>query len=303
MKLATTTGDFERYFTKHIDRVKSVHEAGFSNIDLSLYTVRENDELLLSDNWRDTAVEIKSYADDNGISFVQCHGPNVNPLRSEKDFFDSLTLTVRSLEVCALLGIPNIVMHPGWDKQASKEEFHERNREFFARLFPVMEKTGVCILHENTTKVNMPWYFPKTGAEMVEFSKYVDHPLFHSCWDTGHANCEGFQYDQIMTLGDDLYALHVNDNRGERDDHIIPYMGTLNLDDLMHALIDVGYKGVFTFESGSALRPAKYWLGNRHAYADDARLAEPPLELQAELEKFMFKTGEYILNSYDVYEK
>ena len=36
---------------------------------------------------------------------------------------------------------------------------------------------------------------------MVEFLNYVGHPLLHACWDTGHANCEGSQYDDIVTLG------------------------------------------------------------------------------------------------------
>ena len=52
---------------------------------------------------------------------------------------------------------------------------------------------------------------------MRAFSEYVHHPLFHSCWDTGHGNVEGAQYDQILALGDDLRAVHINDNRGAQE--------------------------------------------------------------------------------------
>ena len=50
MKLATTTSDFERFCGSYIDCVKNVHQAGFRFVDLSLYTVKENDSLLLSEN-------------------------------------------------------------------------------------------------------------------------------------------------------------------------------------------------------------------------------------------------------------
>ena len=166
-----------------------------------------------------------------------------------------------------------------------------------------MEANNVNVLHENTTSANMPWYFPKTGADMREFSEYVDHPRFHSCWDTGHANIEGPQYQQILDLGDDLYALHINDTRGNQDEHIIPFFGTMNMDEILHALQDINYQGTFTLESGSTLRPQKYWLGNRHSFDADKRLAEPPLHLQQELERFMYHVGQYILNTYGIFEE
>ena len=196
-----------------------------------------------------------------------------------------------------------MVLHPGWDKTISKEDWLKENKRFFTELFPYMEKYQVNILHENTSTINMPWCFPKTGAEMKEFSEYVNHPRFHSCWDTGHANMEGPQYDEILTIGDDLYAIHFNDNRGPQDEHLIPFMGTMNLDEVMHALKDVGFQGPFTLECSSSLRQQKYWLGRRRSFEKDTRLANPPLCLQKELEKYLYQTGKYILEQYDMFEE
>ena len=67
--------------------------------------------------------------------------------------------------------------------------------------------------------------------------------------------------------------------------------------------IDVGYKGVFTFESGSTLRPYRCWQGNRVEFGDDTRLREPKLFMQKHLEKLMYDMGEYILKSYDCFEE
>jgi hypothetical protein len=71
----------------------------------------------------------------------------------------------------------------------------------------------------------------------------------------------------------------------------------------MHALLDVGYKGYFTLECDSALRSSNYWLGHRRAFDKDTRLAEPPLCLRKEMERFMYLTGKYILEAYGVFEE
>lgn len=302
MKLATTTGDFERFTPDHLERIKYVKEAGFKYIDLSLYSEAENDALLLSDNWEREADRLGNYAEKEGLEFVQSHATGLNPLGGEEDFEFAVQRTIRCIEICGALNIPNTVVHPGRDKNVTKEEWFGKNKSFFERLFPAMEKYNVNVLHENTSNANIPWYFPKTGAEMKEFSEYVNHPLFHSCWDTGHANIEGNQYDEILAVGDDLYAVHINDNRGGGDEHIIPYLGTLNMDEVMTALKNVNFKGTFTLEAGSSLRPKKYWQGNRRDFEKDTRLAEPPLSLQKELESFMYKVGEYILTSYGEFE-
>ena len=302
MKLVTTTGDFDRFCSSYLERIQNVYEAGFRYMDLSMYTVGEEDELIDNNHWMDTIHRIKAYAEERDIHFLQAHAPDTNALAGEEAFEIAVRRTARAIAVCGELGIPNLVVHPGWDRDATKEEWFEGNRRFFAKLFPVMEQYQVNVLHENTTGANMPWYFPKTGADMREFAEYVGHPLFHACWDTGHANVEGSQYEEILAIGRELYAVHINDNRGKQDEHLIPFMGTLNMDEIMHALKDVGFQGPFTLEAGSCLRPKNYWLGGRRNFEQDTRLANPPLFLQKELEKFMYQTGKYLLEMYNVFE-
>lgn len=171
------------------------------------------------------------------------------------------------------------------------------------KLLPAMERNNVNVLCENSTQKNMGnMYFTNSGKDIKEFVEYVNHPLFHACWDTGHGNCEGNQYDDILEIGNDLYAVHINDNRGRSDEHVIPYLGTLNMDEVMNALIDVNYKGVFTFESCSTFRPYRWWQGNRKDFEKDERLREPQLFMQKHLERLMYEIGEYVLKSYNCYE-
>ena len=303
MKLATTTGDFDRFYKTYQERIESVCDAGFRHIDLSMYIIGENDELLVSDNWKENAKAILEYTGRKGADFVQAHSPGGNPLSEEKSVADEiLRNTIRSIDICGVLGIPHIVVHAGTVKGAGKEESFEKNKEFFEKLFPAMERNNVNVLCENSTQKNVgDMYFTNSGADIKEFVEYVGHPLFHACWDTGHGNCEGNQYDDILNIGSDLYAVHINDNSGRGDEHVLPYMGTVNMDEIMNALIDIKYKGVFTFECSSALRPACYWQGNRKIFEKDNRLLEPVVFMQKHIEKLLYDTGEYILKKYNCF--
>lgn len=239
------------------------------------------------------------------MQFVQAHSPGGNPLSDDEEHKDFLVkATIRSIEICQILGIKNTVVHNGMKKEISKEEWFEENKKFYEKFFPAMERCGVNVLCENSTKSNMgDQYFINTGKEMREFIEYVNHPLVHGCWDTGHGNCEGAQYDEIMAIGDELYAIHYNDNGGKTDDHIAPFLGTLNHDEIMHALIDVGFKGYFTLECSASLRRYREWTGWRRQFDSDMRLAEPQLFMQRHIEKMMYETAEYILSAYNMLDK
>ena len=69
------------------------------------------------------------------------------------------------------------------------------------------------------------------------------------CWDTGHGNLNKLdQAAAVRRMGKRLKALHVNDNKGQRDEHILPYHGTIEWEAFMKALGEVGYEGDFTYE-------------------------------------------------------
>ncbi len=304
MKIATTTGDFAFYCSNDIERIRELHRAGFRYIDLDMYTFTPSC-VYMQENWREAVSALKAEADRLGMTFVQAHSQGGNPLDSDPTKVDFLVAaTIRSIEICHLLGIENTVAHPGFAKGIGKEEWFERNRAFYQKLFPAMEAHGVNVLIENSTAANMKdRYFANSGKDMLDFLHYVDHPLLHACWDTGHANCEGAQYEDIMTLGKELYAIHYNDNHGMKDEHLIPYFGTLNHDEVIHALLDVGYQGYFTLECSSSLIKKKYWLGGRRDFDRDTRLAEPQLFMQQKADSLLYDTAKYMLSAYRIFEE
>ena len=262
----------------------------------------------MQDDWRDSVLRLKECADLLGMTFVQAHSQGGNPLSDDPKHVDFLLKsTIRSIEICEVLGIKNTVLHNGVKAGLSKEEWFIANKPFLEKLFPTMERCSVNVLCENSTAANTKGnYFINSGKDMREFLDYINHPLIHGCWDTGHANCEGNQYDDILAVGDHLYAIHYNDNHGEKDEHIAPFMGTMNHDEVIKALIDINYSGYFTLESTNSLLKYNQWLNKRRRFRDDdpnLKLREPQLFMQRHIEALMYDTAQWMLSEYGVFEE
>lgn len=307
MKIATSTGDFSRFLVNDEDRVRALRKAGFKCIDLELYKMDRMLTIYSEQNWEKEVKKLLSLKEELGVEFVQAHAPSgdgTDPITINDKHEEFFLATVRSIKISAALGIKNIAYHGGMKRDIDKEEWFKQNKAFIDRLIPYLEKYGVNLLVENSTKKNL-WgiYYPCSGEELLEFINYVNHKNVCACWDTGHANCEGSQYDNILALGDKLKAIHYNDNHGTCDEHVIPYLGTLNHDEVITALIDIDYKGFFTLESNNSLICAKGWPHARRQFDKDDRLKNPPLFLQEGLEKLMYETAKYMLTSYDLFEE
>jgi sugar phosphate isomerase/epimerase len=298
MKLATTTADFYRYGSL-ADCLEWVRAAGFRYVDLSL----SMDKRLFSESereWRAAAEEIGNKMTALGLTPVQAHSPNSNPF-AEGKWEQECFLGVRSLEICGALGIPDLVVHGGYTLGMEHRPWFEKNKAFYERLFPAAEKTGVYILTENTTKNNLPsGFYLYTGQEMTDFIEAIDHPLLAAVWDTGHGTSEGCQYENIVAMGRHLRGLHVHDNSGRSDDHALPYTGVLNLGAVISGLLDIGYRGVFTFEAERALFSDK--TSPRQKFERDTRLAMPTLEMVQAAERLLYTIGKCALEAYGIFE-
>ena len=311
MKLASTTCDFRGYAKTTADAVRFYEGTGFRHLDYSFYNVIHKESPFLGDHWLDEVEEAGREAERLGFDFVQAHSPSYNPLDPKADHEAGMLATIRSIEACGRLGIRNTVVHSGISKDLrypiDRDEYFRLNREFYRALFPVMEKWNVNVLIENSAEANMGQsYFFMTGQEMRDFADYVGHPLLHCDWDIGHANMRGTdQREEIIAMGDHLRGLHIQDNFGACDEHIAPFMGTTDMDAVMQGLLEVGYKGYFTFETDNMLLTYGRWPhGRRQAPSvTERRLAVPPLDLRRKAAAFLYEIGRAILSAYDCFEE
>ncbi len=301
MRLSTTTGDYAALPIDLFDIVSDLSEVGFSCLDLSLYDIDRNPSPFMASDWQSYTARLSDHAASLGVTFTQAHSPgSYNPFSTGEAELLLHNATVRSIEVAGMLGIPYVVVHAGWAPGISRADAFARNRAFLSRFYPTMEKTGVRLLLENSTRVNMGdqyWFYD--GDIMREFLDYANHPLLGACWDTGHAHLEGHQYADILALGDYLGGIHVHDNRHGGDEHLLPFTGSINMDEIMTALIDAHYAGDFTFECDSVFTPAS---ARKPFEGRESRLGSPSRGMLRAAATLRYETGKHILTAYGLWE-
>ena len=90
---------------------------------------------------------------------------------------------------------------------------------------------------------------PASLAHMLEAQIEVDGAGI--CLDVGHAHLmPGGVVDAIETASGYLTTVHLHDNRGRHDDHLLPFDGTIEWAGALTALQKVGYDGPFILEVG-----------------------------------------------------
>ena len=309
MKLATTTGDLRGYAKTHAETVKLFAGTGFKLLDMNFYmdNYPGSPFVVSGEYWKKLVSDIGEAAASIGVVLCQAHSPDGEHFVLGENRDNFLTSTKRSIEACAMLGIKDTVVHAAGRSDFTPAEFMKRNRDFYSELFETMEKYEVNVLIENSCEKNSPDYYLRTGAEMKEFLEFVNHPLLHACWDTGHAHMRNTdQYESIKTLGSELRAMHIADNYGDCDSHTAPFFGTCNFDQVMQGLLDIRYGGTFTFEGSSLMRNHDVWPNFRkpweHCGKTVTTLLDVPLHIKQQAVGLMYETGKYMLKQYCCFE-
>lgn len=298
MKLASRTLDFTKYTNCQTEALAHLRKAGFLYADYSFgMDYRQRSGIYGSEGgYLDRVAQA---AEALGIRLIQAHAPMGKPLNDPDGSF--LADTLRCVEACGHWGIPNLVVHSGYLPNLSKEDTFLRNREFFLPLLEAAEPYGMNILVENFNKMHKPdTYWIDNATDLLQMIETVDHPLFHGVWDAGHANLQPMsQQDELRLLGSHVKALHIHDNLGSKDQHLLPFHGTMDMDSVMLGLQDIGYAGFFTFEVG------KFFDSGipRRTDAPESQLPAPDIALQDAAEQYLYQLGRMILENYHCFEQ
>ena len=234
--------------------VEYVAKAGFDAFDLSMFDmarlvsgtldIRESTCPFHLDGYAEFVKQLRRIGEDNGIICNQSHAPF--PSRGEKMMY----YIKRAIECIAIAGGEICIIHPDNNKNA------EENAEMYFDLLPFAKEHGVKIATENMWNWDKENNVAKTAAcshhdDFKAHVKAVNDPYLVACLDIGHAAMKGLDTsikDMILTLGDDLKALHIHDNDLWHDSHAIPGSMSINFDEMVSCLHQIGYNGYFTLE-------------------------------------------------------
>lgn len=261
MRLGTMTSLFrdQRHSSDHISYIESLRrcrKAGFTVLDFNLCALPRKKTELHGDDWRFQVDAIANEAEKLGIEFPQSHPPyrpnreGIFTTQEEKAFFDKMAL--RAIEISSLLGVKWAVLHPV-TAAGSSEYILEKNIAYNKQVFDaeanLAAKLNLGLAFENMRDQDGRRRFGTTAQELEALMDAFNHPLIGICWDVGHAHrMYEDQTPAIMYLGKRIKALHIDDNYGHQDLHMMPFLGSIPWEQVLEALKQIGYDGDFIYE-------------------------------------------------------
>lgn len=215
-----------------------LRESGFTGVDFSFHERPKGEAF--------DPVKAKELLDKNGLSCLQTHGPDnfdaklqmSESERTYKEVCDAIVWT-------RILGAKVMALHSLYIPWVSKEEEWKRNLSYFKSFEPILMENNVMIGVEN-----LPLQVTDTPEDINRFIEELESPYYGALLDTGHGRISGIEpHEYIRRLKPgSLVGIHVQDQHGKKDEHIIPYMGETDWAAFADALREAGYKGPMSLE-------------------------------------------------------
>ncbi len=238
-RIVTTTDVFPEGYAAElaVDRLASL---GYEGLDMGFDYWTFDGSPFLDDGYLDWAKGLRARADAAGVSFTHAHAPG------EADAGDVIG---RSIEAASVLGARYLVIHPIWHEKngsviRSRLRFLQVNADAIEKWLPKAEKCGVVLLSENIL-----WGASSDPRVIAQLVKQVDSDWFGWCFDVGHAHCCGYAPDILRKCAEPPMSLHIQDNDGSGDGHLIPGDGTIDWKLFLSVLREIGYLGDCVMEA------------------------------------------------------
>ena len=259
-------------------------EVGFTNADFSL-----NSYLLNTDLYRDTLnkffdkskAELEQYfephkrgAKENGININQMHMPYPIFIPTGKKFVNDYLVNhvmPKSMYICDFFECPYLVVHGlKLARYLGSEDLEwQQTEEMLDFIAPMAKEMGITLCIENLYEgigghlIEGPCCNIHKVVERIDrFNEKYHAEVLGFCFDTGHANLVGLDFEKFITKMDHrLKVLHIHDNDGVADLHQIPYtfsrsrenQSSTDWDGFLRGLKKIRYDKVLSFETAPVL--------------------------------------------------
>lgn len=198
-------------------------------VDSHVYSVEETEE-------------VKRLAEEAGLYVQDVHA--VCSAGEGVEFTDDLwfDLNCNRVEFIATLGGDGVVLHLSKEAEQPMAEALAVARRRIDLLRPLADRHEVRVSLENLTDSTPRGFFDAL------FDCYPGDVLGF-CFDSGHANMSKDD-DMVERYADRLIALHLHDNDGSGDQHLVPGHGTVNWPYIVATLKHIGYNRPINLEVG-----------------------------------------------------
>lgn len=154
-----------------------------------------------------------------GLEIDNVHAPygNTNALWEDGLEGEAYLQTLCScLSDCSRHGIPTAVVHI--TRLSTRPAFTQTGMDRVKRLVEHAERVQVNLAIENLNSIP---HLDRIYAE-------IPSGRLGFCYDSGHENFNHPDADCLSRYGDRLFAVHLHDNCGDADAHLLPYDGDID---------------------------------------------------------------------------
>ncbi len=214
--------------TSGFESIKSIKDAGFNNVFIQWYA---------KDSERNQ--EQLEYIRKLGLKVIFAHLDylDMNSIWEKGDRGDSLVEDYKAyIKTCEENNIQLVVMH--LTISSSAPAFNELGLSRIRRLVSYAKELGVKIAFENT-RIN--GYLEYVLGNISDENVGV-------CYDSGHCHAHFKDEFDFEFFKDRIFAVHLHDNHGLGDEHLIPFDGTIDWDWTIKGLKRSSYDGPVTLE-------------------------------------------------------
>lgn len=236
--------------------IRQCAEGGYRTLDINLCEAMNPWSRLRQDDWEEYIKEIAKLAEELGIRFHQSHLPYYDIFADPQPDETMELLVRRSIIASGMLGVKWCVTHPGTVYGSEKDIAAQigKNLDYYRKHLETAKRSGVGICLENDfgylrNDPRLPLFCGNT-EELIALTDAFSDPSIGICYDFGHANlCPDPNHrNNLNRIGRRLKAVHVQDNHGKTDEHLMPFYGNIDWQQAMAGLADIGFEGPLTYE-------------------------------------------------------
>lgn len=137
---------------------------------------------------------------------------------------------------CAAYEISTMIVHLSSGNDAPPMNLFGLDR--IKRITEKAEKHGIKIALENLrNSEGLAYTLGRFDSQNLGF-----------CYDSGHHHCRNPKEDLLTKYGSRLMALHLHDNNGIEDQHLLPFDGTIDWNKTMQKICTTDYSGPIALE-------------------------------------------------------
>ncbi len=145
---------------------------------------------------------------------------------------DAVDEVKRAIDVAETVPFRYLVQHLGTGRQEADPRKYDAAFSSLEHLSLFARQRGVTIAVENTpNELGSP-------ASLVQFVKETRLDL-KFCFDIGHAHLDAGVAEGFELMRGRVATTHIHDNHGEKDEHLLPYTGTIDWDAALGAFASV----------------------------------------------------------------